>query len=114
MIGPIVFRLEGIDAPEAGQSCVEQGGGTWSCGSDATNRLADLINGKETTCLASDRDRYGRIIARCSADGVDLSTEMIEGGLAWALREYTATKIANEDCARAAAVGIWSAPNQTP
>lgn len=34
-IGGTRYRLHGIDAPEAGQTCAKQGGGTWQCGKQA-------------------------------------------------------------------------------
>ncbi len=38
-IGGTRIRLEGIDAPEGGQSCARAGGGTWSCGQAASAEL---------------------------------------------------------------------------
>lgn len=33
-------RLEGIDAPEAGQTCKRRLIGSWACGTESTNALA--------------------------------------------------------------------------
>lgn len=35
-IGQTTYRLFGIDAPEHGQKCATRGGGSWSCGKEAT------------------------------------------------------------------------------
>ena len=36
------FRINGIDAPEAGQKCTSERGKQWSCGDAATNALYEL------------------------------------------------------------------------
>lgn len=64
-IGVVRIRLNGIDAPEAGQTCLRASGRSWQCGSAATNRLAELVEGREIECRARDRNVYGRIIADC-------------------------------------------------
>lgn len=113
-IGPVKIRIHGIDAPEAGQRCSEADGGTWDCGTAATNALANLIAGQQLTCEALDRDAYGRIIARCMAAGVDVGQEQVARGLAWAYREYSDDYAALEDTMRARGIGIWQADTVTP
>jgi endonuclease YncB( thermonuclease family) len=41
------FRIFGIDAPEGGQRCQDANDGTWRCGDEAVDMLADLTNGNE-------------------------------------------------------------------
>jgi endonuclease YncB( thermonuclease family) len=43
------IRLNGIDAPETGQTCNNPRGGTFACGTDAATMLADLIGKAEVT-----------------------------------------------------------------
>lgn len=57
-VGVVRIRLHGIDAPEAGLTCGRSSGGTWACGTAATNRLAELIEGRRVECEALDRDPY--------------------------------------------------------
>jgi len=59
------IRLEGIDAPEAGQSCNRRDGGTWDCGTEATRVLTSLINGSAVQCAVEGRDVYGRALGTC-------------------------------------------------
>jgi endonuclease YncB( thermonuclease family) len=112
-VGPLLIRLHGIDAPERGQKCKAAGGGEWRCGSDASNRLAELIAGEELSCEALDRDPYGRVISRCSAGGVDLATVLVEEGLAWAFVEYSKDYVKLEDAVWPTGSGIWQAHTQT-
>ncbi len=65
------IRLHGIDAPESRQLC-HLGGKPWQCGKDAANALADKIGRQSVTCKELDRDRYKRIVAKCSVAGEDL------------------------------------------
>ncbi len=89
-IGPVTIRLHGIDAPEAGQHCPLAKGGQWSCGDDATRRLAALASKGDLSCTARDRDAYGRIVAVCSSSGgEDLSATLAREGLAWAYVRYS-------------------------
>ncbi len=113
-LGPVVVRLHGIDAPEEGQSCRSAGGASWNCGAAATAHLAKLIGTHDVSCEALDRDRYGRVIARCEAGGQDLSAAMVEAGLAWAYTDYSDAYLPDESEARARGQGIWSAANQPP
>ncbi|MEM7709719.1 MAG: thermonuclease family protein [Pseudomonadota bacterium] len=113
-IGPVRIRLHGIDAGETGQSCAARGGGTWRCGARATATLSDLVAGQLIACDALDQDPYGRIIARCRVDGIDLAERLVTDGLAWAFLEYSIDYLPMEEAARVGGIGIWQAPTQTP
>ncbi len=111
-IGQIRIRLHGIDAPEDSQICLDRRGRDWSCGTASTNRLADLIDGRETSCSALGRDLYGRVIGICyDADGNDLNALLVREGLAWAFTRFSDDYIEEEAQARTAALGIWQAEN---
>lgn len=105
-------RLEGIDAPEAGQTCPNRadGGslGTWRCGQAATAALAGLVQGRRVSCHRHDRDRYGRLIATCFVDQRDIGAEMVRNGHAWAFVKYSTTYIDEEAAARGSKRGIWA------
>lgn len=61
-----------------------------------------------------DRDAYGRIIARCTARGVDLAEVLVAEGLVWAYRRYSDDHTAAEDQARSAGLGIWRPAMEPP
>ena len=54
----------------------------WQCGKDAANALADKIAHRPVTCEDLGRDRYKRIIAKCTVAGEDLGAWMVQLGLA--------------------------------
>jgi endonuclease YncB( thermonuclease family) len=69
--GEVRIRLWGIDAPEPG----EPGGHA------AAAALEALTGGRVLRCEALDRDRWGRVVARCRLpDGRDLACEMVRAG----------------------------------
>ena len=96
------IRLNGIDAPEFGQTC-----GTWRCGEAALEKLAALIGSSQLNCDASGSDGYGRTIATCYAADTDIGEEMVRAGYAWAFVKYSAVYEEQEEEARAKRLGIW-------
>jgi endonuclease YncB( thermonuclease family) len=100
------IRLHGIDAPERRQVCTV-GGTDWSCGESARLALVHEARGRKVTCKGQERDRYGRLIAVCSAGGVDLNAMMVREGLALAYRRYSKDYVGVEESARRAHKGLW-------
>ena len=108
------YRLFGIDAPEAGQTCAAKRGGTWPCGKEAIAAMEALVLGRDVKCDDRGTDDYGRTLAICRADGVDLSAAMIQAGLAWSFRRYAHNYDALEDSVRPSGVGVWQAETEAP
>lgn len=104
------IRLEGIDAPEAGQTCQTSQGATWDCGTAATDEMVAMTRARPVDCHASGLDKYGRILATCYVAGVDVNAEMVRRGYAWAFVRYSKQYVALEAVARQAARGIWQGP----
>lgn len=109
----VTYRLHGIDAPEAGQTCRKKDGGNWPCGKVAISVMQDLVSGG-ARCDARDKDAYGRTIGVCTADGIDVNARMVETGNAWAFTRYSTDYAALEAEARKAGIGVWQADTQTP
>lgn len=100
------IRLHGIDAPESRQNC-SLNGYDWRCGESATLALKHEASGRTVVCKGSKRDRYGRTIAVCFLDGVDLNAMMVREGFALAYRRYSKDYVGEEDAARGALKGLW-------
>lgn len=113
-IGTVRVRLSGIDAPEHRQFCRKPNGEKWPCGQAATDALQAKIGGHPITCSPRDTDRYGRTVAVCYLDGVDLNAWMVENGWAVAYRQFSGDYVGAEEKASAAHVGIWSGSFQNP
>lgn len=106
-------RLFGVDAVELGQTC-QRGADAWRCGEDARAQLGALVDGLTVTCEQRDTDAYGRMVAVCRADGVDLSAAMARSGFAIALSEFSTDYAPSADVARQLRAGIWSAEFAAP
>ena len=112
------IRFSGIDAPEKnyrGQTQFCRGPkGVWACGKKASSKLKKLINGQEVQCTNEGKDKYGRTLSICYANGVDLQAEMVRSGMAVAYLRYS-NRYENEMVeAMTAQVGIWGGPFVEP
>lgn len=109
------YRLFGIDAPELKQTCEEANGKSWLCGRAAKAKLTTLMKGGNVTCEEKTKDRYGRVIAVCSAEGVlDLGEAMVLDGYAIDLDSEGSPYKQAEAEAREAKRGIWRGSFETP
>jgi endonuclease YncB( thermonuclease family) len=106
-IGATKVRLEGIDAPETDQICLNANGMHWTCGIDARDELAAHIGGRAISCSPKGRDAYKRTLAICSLAGEDLNAWMVRQGWALAYVQYSSAYRKFEDDARANQRGLW-------
>ncbi len=109
-IGEARIRLKGIDAPEMEQRC-SRSGRSYACGETARRALIDLVSDETVRCRAAGRDRYRRILARCTVNGNDIGTAMVENG--WAV-SYGRDYDAEEARARSRAAGLWQGEFERP
>lgn len=107
-IGKVNYRLHGIDAPEKAQRC-QRDNLDWLCGQEAAAHLRSLIGDRPVRCTEKDRDRYGRVVAVCSAGDVDLNRAMVRAGLAWAYLAYSRDYESAEWEAQLLGNGVWAA-----
>ncbi len=120
VVSGVRVRLEGIDAPEASQTCTtfpgrdlgiadgQDGGKNWACGRAATTELNHMIADRTVTCDDRGLDKYGRVLGTCRVGNLNINAEMVRRGYAWAFVRYSHTYVALEVEAKAAKVGIWS------
>jgi len=98
--------LAGIDAPEIGQPF----------GNVSREGLATMTMGKAVAVHVTDRDRYGRTVARIEVEGQDVNKAMVAGGMAWHFTRYSddAGLAAAEVEARDARRGLWADASPVP
>jgi len=101
------IRLHGIDAPESGQSCTDEENKTYRCGQLSANRMASYVSGKAVYCEILDKDRYGRLIAACSVNDVDVNQLLVSEGWALAYRQYSRDYVSAEENAKKLGLGMW-------
>ncbi len=107
------IRLFGIDSPEKGQIC-RKPDGEYKCGKQAKSALSKKISGSKIYCFKKDKDRYGRMVAICKLNEIDLNAWMVRSGWALAYRRYTDKYADEENLARKAKVGIWQGQFEKP
>lgn len=106
-LGKDEIRLNGIDAPEYRQTCRNENDRDWTCGRAAADALRRLVSGREVACKGLDADRYGRLVSRCTAGGLELNAEMVRLGWAIAYTRHSTSYRAEEAEARRDRRGIW-------
>lgn len=102
------LRLQGIDAPEAGQAFFDE----------AKAQVASLLLGKSVAVEFDPHgkpDAEGRVVAKVYLDGVDIALMQIRSGLAWYSKDYKKMQTESdrysyaegEKEARASRLGLW-------
>lgn len=102
-------RLYGIDAPE-----YQQRGAFIS-----KQRLKDLLLGESVKITIVDKDRYDRLVAIVSSNGIIVNEMMIEQGMAWVYSRYCHKPVCRdwkkeERKAKLAQRGIWREKHPIP
>src|SRR3954468_23826585 len=106
------YRLDGIDAPELDQICVDDHADPWTCGVEARDRLAKLIGKREVRCRDVGPDpTYGkRRIGICTVDDetASLNQMLVRDGFALNVEPAAKGRFnADEAKAKAAPAGLW-------
>jgi endonuclease YncB( thermonuclease family) len=108
------LRINGIDAPEMGQSC-ERAGAAYPCGRAARDAMAAILGRGAVDCEILGADQYGRRIARCRNEaGQDIGAELVRQGWAIAFRRFSLDYIGPEAEARSARRGMWEGRFEEP
>jgi endonuclease YncB( thermonuclease family) len=65
------YRLDGIDAPELDQVCLDEHGAVWACGAEARNRLSEHMGTRPMRCddRGADSVYRERRIGICTGEG---------------------------------------------
>jgi endonuclease YncB( thermonuclease family) len=107
-----MYRLDGIDAPEIDQTCLDQRGAVWPCGVAARDRLRAYLANHAIRCedKGPDPDHKHRRLGICSIDGeaLTLNAWLVREG--WAIQFEPSAKgrfTAEEADARENRRGLW-------
>jgi endonuclease YncB( thermonuclease family) len=108
-----IYRLEGIDAPEIDQTCLDQSGEVWPCGVTVRDRLSAHIGKRAVRCEDKGPDRVykHRRIGICSieSEATTLNEWLVREG--WAIKSESSAKgrfAAEEADASENRRGLWS------
>ena len=102
----VKIRLANIDAPEKKQAFGER----------SRQSLADLCFRKDATYQTQTIDRYKRIVAVVTCDGVEANRAQVERGMAWVYERYNKDSRlpAVQEQAKSAGHGLWADPAPVP
>jgi endonuclease YncB( thermonuclease family) len=114
-LGKLRIRLQGIDAPELKQECLDnKSNQLYKCGEVAKSYLIKLIDKQVVACTNEGLDRYKRQLAYCYVGKLNLNSEMVRTGNALAYSKYDKTFIKEEMEAKANKIGIWASKFENP
>jgi endonuclease YncB( thermonuclease family) len=106
------FRLDGIDAPQTDQVCLNESGAIWPCGLEARDRLREFVAKRDVRCDSSKYDTVyrNRRIGMCRVDGEDMSLNqwLVREGWALNFEPYAKGRFkGDEEEARSKGKGLW-------
>lgn len=101
------IRLLHMDAPETAQTCTV-GDQDWNCGADAAAALTSLLSDQTVSCVSATRDMYGRYLAICRTQILDLGEQMVAQGLAVAAEDSPEGYRMASERAKALKLGLWN------
>ena len=113
-VGQPRVRLHAIDAPELDQTCLTEHGLAFACGEWVSAQVAARFGGARARCTRTDTDRYGRTVATCQVNGVDMGQEIVANGWAFAYRRYGMDYDLDEKSAYIADRGLHGFRVQSP
>ena len=110
-LGDVIYRLDGVDAPELDQICINNHADPWACGLDARDQLTKLIAGRSVHCddVGPEKSFGRRHRAICTADGdkASLNEQLVRLGFAIAREPAKANIRSAVSEARSTSRGIW-------
>jgi endonuclease YncB( thermonuclease family) len=110
-LGDATYRLDGIDAPELDQICIDDHADPWTCGIEARDLLAKLIAGRPVHCDDLGPAPYKkRRIGLCTVEGesTSLSQLLVRQGFALNFEPYARGRFRDDEAsAKSDRRGIW-------
>jgi endonuclease YncB( thermonuclease family) len=111
-LGDTTFRLDGIDAPEFDQICIDDHADPWTCGIDARDQLIKLIDTRAVHCddLGPDKTFKKRHLGVCTVEGetASLNQALVRAGFAVSFEPSAKVHLKEDaDAAKAGGRGIW-------
>jgi endonuclease YncB( thermonuclease family) len=110
-LADVTYRLDGIDAPELDQICIDEHADPWACGVEARDQLAKLIGGHEVRCDDLGPAPYKkRHIGVCTVEGesASLNALVVRQGFALNFEPYANGRFKDDEAgAKDNRRGLW-------
>jgi endonuclease YncB( thermonuclease family) len=112
ILDSVPYKLDGIEAPQTDQTCIDNKGATWTCGIEARDRLREHVRKRNVRCEDRGTDSAYRMrrvgVCWVAGDATSINQWMVQEG--WALNLGRSAKIsfkADRDNANASRKGLW-------
>jgi micrococcal nuclease len=98
-----ILRLAEVDCPEKKQSY----------GNTAKQFTSNAVYSKNIKYIVTNKDRYGRSVAKVYYKNKYLSAELMKNGMGWHYKKYSNSKelALLEQNTRASRIGLWKDPH---
>jgi endonuclease YncB( thermonuclease family) len=110
-LGEVTYRLDGIDAPELDQICIDEHADAWVCGAEARDQLARLIGDRGVRCDDLGLGPYKkRHIGICTVEGesTSLNQAVVRQGFALNFEPYARGRFKEDEAgAKENGRGLW-------
>ncbi len=111
-LAEVTYRLDGIDAPELDQMCIDDHADSWACGVEARDRLVKLIGNRQVRCEDLDMGTAykKRHIGVCTLEGesASLNQLVVRQGFALNLDPYPRARFTEDEAgAKGNRRGLW-------
>ena len=108
----VTYRLDGIDAPEFDQMCIDDHANAWACGVEARDQLTNLIAGRQVRCedLGIGTTYRKRHIGICTVEveTTSLNQLLVRQGFALNFEPYARERFKNDEAgAKDNRRGLW-------
>ena len=111
-VGDVTYRLDGIDAPELDQICIDEHADAWACGVEARDQLSNLIGSRQVRCedLGLGTIYRKRHIGICTLEGetASLNQLLVRQGFALNFEPYARGRFKEDEAAaKGNRRGLW-------
>jgi endonuclease YncB( thermonuclease family) len=111
-LADITYSLDGIDAPELDQTCIDEHADTWACGIEVRDQLSKLIGDRQVRCedLGLGTTYKKRHIGICTVEGetTSLNQLLVRQGLALNFEPFARGRFREDEAsAKDNRRGIW-------
>jgi endonuclease YncB( thermonuclease family) len=111
-VAGVAYRLDGIDAPEVDQMCIDNHADAWACGVEARDHLASLIGNRAVRCedLGLGTAYKKRHIGICTVEGesTSLNQLLVRQGFALNFEPYAHARFKDDEAgAKTDRRGLW-------
>jgi endonuclease YncB( thermonuclease family) len=112
IVDGVTYRLDGVEAPQTDQTCLDDKGASWTCGIAARDSLREHVGKRDVRCEDKGADsayRARRIgVCRVAGETTSINQWLVREG--WALNVDRSAKgpfKADRDNASAGGKGLW-------